>query len=850
MIFLNLKKHIFPLFFFSFLCIQVQGQIKKETPLVQILNKITDQFNVTFSYADALVASVHLSTVPSANSLEQQLTFLRRHTHLEFKNLPNNNIAILKRQEPYKLCGYLINSQNSKGISGAHIKVLNYPIATISDANGFFTLPSINENQVIEISHISYPAMYLNSTDFLNRTTCNSIYLNSKTEKLKEVVINSILTNGIQLTKNNTLNINPEKLGVLPGLVEPDVLQLIQLLPGIQSVNETISNINIRGGANDQNLLHWNGIKMYHSGHFFGLISAFNPYLTNKVSVVKNGVSSQYGDAVSGLIDIQTQDKIQKATYGGIGVNLLNIDGYVHIPFSEKFAIQFSGRKSITDILQTPTFDNYFNRAFQDSKILNNSVYENSELRTESDFSFYDFSTKLLYNPSKNHKIRLSALNVSNQLNYTETIIKEQYGERKESSLMQENKAIGGEINSQWTDRFSTKLKSYLSNYTIKASNYTLLTDQRLLQENEVLETMVTAQGTWQVNKQSSLLVGYDFSEIGITNYDDVNDPLYIRTIKHVIRNHAFYSEFDYDSKNGKLNGTVGARINYIEKFGDFKLEPRLNINYKLSPTVSIYGAGELRSQFSTQTIDLQEDFLGVEKRRWILTEKDQIPLLKSSQGSAGITYKKYRFLSSIEGFYKKVSNITASNQGFQNQIQYIKAIGDYNSKGIEVFNQYTIPNINTWLSYTFLKNDYTFRSLLPPNFPNNVDVRHAFFFGSTIDINRFKIGLGLQWRTGKPYTKPDAINPISTGRLLTSINYDTPNSSRLPNYMRTDISCTYDFKMSKNIKGHIAISLLNAFDQQNTLNQYYQLNDENEIITIKDSAIERTPNVSLRLLF
>ena len=55
----------------------------------------------------------------------------------------------------------------------------------------------------------------------------------------------TVLTKGIQLTKNNTLKIAPEKLGVLPGLVEPDILQLIQLLPGIQSVNETISNISI-----------------------------------------------------------------------------------------------------------------------------------------------------------------------------------------------------------------------------------------------------------------------------------------------------------------------------------------------------------------------------------------------------------------------------------------------------------------------------------------------------------------------------------------------------------------------------------------------------------------------------
>jgi hypothetical protein len=69
--------------------------------------------------------------------------------------------------------------------------------------------------------------------------------------------------------------------------LEPDILQSIQALPGVESTNESIANINVRGGTNDQNLMIWDNIKMYHSGHFFGLISAYNPNLTDKVIVKK-----------------------------------------------------------------------------------------------------------------------------------------------------------------------------------------------------------------------------------------------------------------------------------------------------------------------------------------------------------------------------------------------------------------------------------------------------------------------------------------------------------------------------------------------------------------------------------
>jgi hypothetical protein len=73
----------------------------------------------------------------------------------------------------------------------------------------------------------------------------------------------------------------------------------------VESTNESIANINVRGGTNDQNLMLWDNIKMYHSG--FGLISAYNPNVTNKVTVSKNGTSAAYSDGVSSTINMSTE---------------------------------------------------------------------------------------------------------------------------------------------------------------------------------------------------------------------------------------------------------------------------------------------------------------------------------------------------------------------------------------------------------------------------------------------------------------------------------------------------------------------------------------------------------------
>jgi hypothetical protein len=87
-------------------------------------------------------------------------------------------------------------------------------------------------------------------------------------EELNQVMINVYLTPGLQKYIDGSTVLNTKKFGILPGLVDPDVLQSIQALPGVESTNESIANINVRGGTNDQNLMLWDNIKMYHSGHF------------------------------------------------------------------------------------------------------------------------------------------------------------------------------------------------------------------------------------------------------------------------------------------------------------------------------------------------------------------------------------------------------------------------------------------------------------------------------------------------------------------------------------------------------------------------------------------------------
>ena len=65
----------------------------------------------------------------------------------------------------------------------------------------------------------------------------------------------------------------------------------------------------------------------------------------------------------------------------------------------------------------------------------------------------------------------------------------------------------------------------------------------------------------------------------------------------------------------------VGARFNFIENLNTFSkvlIEPRINLNVKLANYLRAEVLGEFKSQTTNQVVDLEQNFLGVEKRRWV----------------------------------------------------------------------------------------------------------------------------------------------------------------------------------------------------------------------------------------
>ncbi|MDP2687321.1 MAG: TonB-dependent receptor [Aequorivita sp.] len=823
--------------FFSLL-FSLSSLAQEKESLASIIATLQKKHNLQFNYAEDLIAEIFLKPPPIDFSLEESLQYLEKNSKLSFAKM-SDTLVLVKQKEAGFLCGYIIDKETSKPLASATIQNKNN--YAVSDENGFFQLKIENEDKTISIRFLGYKSLDGPLKDF-DRNTCGEIFLLPNFLTLPEVMVSNYITTGINKLSDGSFVIDFSDFGILPGVLDNDVLQAVQAFPGIQSINETVSNINIRGGTHDQNLIMWDGIKMYQSGHFFGLISMYNPQITQKVSVLKNGTGVSYTDGVSGTISMQTSEELTTDFNANVGVNLIDANAFADIPIGKKSSVQIAGRKGLSDFFKTPTYNEFFERISQNTEVQNNV---GSIINSDKSFDFYDTSLRWIYQISDKDVLRVNFINVSNNLEFNENAFINNEQKSRESSLSQNSIAGAIYYNKQWNDNLQTTFEGYETDYKLKAVNVNVLENQRFKQENVVSETSLKLKMNYRFNEKFNLLGGYQFVETEITNLDDVDDPLFRSLVSEVVRNHSVFSEIDFRSKHNNTNIKGGVRFNYIDKFKKTLWEPRLSFTQRFLEDFTFELLGEFKNQYTSQIINFQNDFLGIEKRRWQLSNSKEIPIIRSKQISAGINFAENGWLLSTEGYYKYVDGITTQSQGFQNQYEFVKFTGSYDVKGLDVLLRKKVKDFNFWLSYSFMDNQYTFTDLQPNAFPSNLDIKHAITLGTAYSLKNLKIAAGFNWHSGKPSTSPVNGNEI----MNNEINYAAPNSSQLQNYMRMDVSALYNFNITEKIKADVGVSIWNILDRENEISNYYHFDNE-EVIETQQRSLGITPNAGVRVYF
>lgn len=453
---MKLKKGIYSLILFFVFALNLNAQSKDKTVLLKtVLEKIAKQHFVNFNYLEDEISIFKIIPPDKKLTLIEKLDYIEAKTKLEFKIITATQISVINNKNLDKpLCGFLIDYNDGQPIAYANIHIKDTPHNTTSDEKGYFELNQKSPND-IEISHVNYEKFTIAPLE-LYKEKCPSIKLKNVINQLDEVITPIYLTKGISKKTNGTFEIKPQKFGLLPGLVEADVFQTMQQLPGILSVDETVSNINVRGGTHDQNLFLWNGIRLFQTGHFYGLISVLNPNIGQKINISKNGTSAFYSESVSSVVDISTVSS-SKESNSSFGSNMINFDFNTTLKTSKNSSLQISGRRSFTDLFNSPTYKSYYNRIFQNTIVTNLS--ENQNVDYKSDVNFYFFDGTISFNQKIKEKtnLNLNLIAISNQLDVDQNRFQNNIEITRNNVLNQHSYAGSVELETKWNKKILQK---------------------------------------------------------------------------------------------------------------------------------------------------------------------------------------------------------------------------------------------------------------------------------------------------------------------------------------------------------------------------------------------------------
>lgn len=750
------------------------------------------------------------------------------------------------------------------------------------------------------------------------------------------VVTAEYLTSGFDKSKSDgAITLRPNRLGILPGLIEPDIMQSLQLLPGISSPTESASLLHIRGGTPDQNLILFDGIKTYHHGHLFGMISPYNPYIIKDVTVYRSGTSAKYGDRISGVIDMKTTNIVPYRTKIETSSNMLYATANIKTPIvKDKLGALISYRHSFTDFWNSPAYAPMNKKIFQNTKLINKSNSNTpSTLIRDNNFHFSDFNSKITYSPNEKHKLSFSSMLISNALKNIST----DDAELTSDDLTMENLGASLEWNAKISEKFSVRAKTHYSRYKTKyafrlfefnpsSDNWQEIIandDKKIKQEghdddnddddneggndddenededdennddeeeddegndeddendddknkkqrdnkqpkgkdpiisrfsktNEVKDVGVYLQGKYTFNKMHELNLGYELSYLDVAyilKYTGKNSFLE-KSDSRLINHNAFLK---YDFRYNDFFVRAGLRASIFSVRDNPIIEPRLYTDYKINEKVKLKASAEIKNQAISQFVLFKYNYLGIDEAIWGLSDLKEIAILNTKQATLGFIYQSNGWTFDTEAYLKNINGLTSFTRGFDviaNNDSYI--FGESHVYGIDFLVKKRIKNFRTWISYTLSQIEYDFPKLYAHRFPGNYDKPHVFNWTNTYKLRNLQLSVGWQYSSGSPFS-PAQLKGTGGNQLL---SYGTPNSQRLKDYHRLDISALYDFYISResNIKARVGASIMNVYNQINQVERKYRtrlnVKGEKEFMEQTTQGLGFSPNFIFKVDF
>jgi len=833
----------------------------EKSSVKEILAEIEKDAQVLFNYQSSILPAGNRFSFAVNGTLKHALDLIYLKFSLKYSILGTNSIVLKKVtiKKNFTVSGYIEEQFTGEKVIDAYIYTKDFKYVTQSNDLGYFSISlPVKDSTKLIFSRIGFEKHHLT----LDGSQDRRLLVLLKKEKFDAIKIKKhhkkwrVLRAGTTTVTVKETEDEPTLFG------ESDIIKSLQHYPGVQSVNEGISGIIVRGGTPDQNLVLLDGIPVYQASHLFGLFSIFNGDAIKKVSFTKSNFSVKNSSRLSSLIDVRTKDG-NKEKFGGEGsVGLVSSKLMLEGPLiKDRTTFLFSGRRTYIDLLGAPILS----LVSQDLKDFAASYY------------FYDLNGKVTHKLSKNNTLYLSSYHGVDR-----TRIKNSHKiktsnnkttEKDMQDLIWDNTLVSLKYSKYISKKWYGDAALVYSNYSIRNNSQYTYTQESSAGDIEDL-------------------VSYNYTT-GIRDYLFFGNAEWRPSVSHKVKMgfantiHRFnpgVTTIRTDLDNQYSESITGSRAElgsetrvYLED--DVKLNEEkylsLGINYSL---FGLEGKNYEGMQFQTSyrqsfgpawighiavgnTMQflhfLPNSTLGLPTDIWLPSTKNIEPE-KSMQYALGAEYRRDVFSLKMEIYYKDFENLLEYKDG----ANFLGSSSDWESKvasgngeayGFEARWAKEEGQTTGWVSYTLSWSTRSFEAINGGKaFPYRFDRRHDISAGINHTFTKKK-SLGLTWvyGSGNPTTIPIArYSPyVGAHPSKDAYVYGERNNFRMRDFHRLDIVYSYR-TFNKLGNGIWSFGLYNAY---NRLNPFYiaaGVNGKDESTFYQVSILPILPSISYKFKF
>jgi hypothetical protein len=679
-----------------------------------------------------------------------------------------------------------IKDENNNPLPFVNVFLLGSSDGSMSAEDGTFMFrTSLTGKAILRASLVGYEKY----SKVLNLSTIRkisiNIQLNDDAIKLKETLVTA---SSYSSEKEKGLVISRMDILTTPGGAT-DIYQSLKTMPGLTQVSES-AELYVRGGDPLETITLVNQSVMYHpftfESSYGGIFSNLDQSIVKSMYFASGGFSAKYGNALSGVLDIETKNQPEKSRVSA-GISLASGNVTAEIPVDpEKFGLYFDARQNFTKpILWLNGGMDRLTVTPNSKNITGGVVYKYSNTGRLKFFMIYADDEQGIkvdraeYDGTFSGNTKNTFLNVQN----TDIVFDDVVMKNSVSLNMYSNKWLLGIIDIEKTD--------YV---------YTTRSDFEI-----VLGKSIRLVTGGELEKREIRYAG----KIPAEDYDIRQDAQSITIDSKFNGTHyGFYGEIQTANMFGlsKLSATAGVRYDNFIKLNVDWFDPRMSIGYKIDDNSTLrFALGIFREVPDPR----------------LFNPTDGNPKLKSMKAEHIIGSYEYMFNNQnsfrIEVYRKNYNNLPLKNE----RLNYDNSGYGY-ADGIDcIFKGEFLFGIDGWISYGYINTkrywmDYDYLT------SSSFDITHNIAMVVKYSVlEKLQVGITAKYATGRPYTPVISSIYINTYNIYKPV-YAATNSSRYPDYKRFDLRWTYFDQLLHKYPFIVYIEGLNILNFKNLFGYSY----------------------------